>query len=115
MKSRRDLLLATGLALVSVAAFLALRPAPAAEPAAPADSTAAAVVVTATAEPSAAAASDTTVTPDIAGTSGAIERVLASTGNTEIVAPDGELELPGSVSRVLIDRRAVLTVAEEAP
>ncbi len=115
MKSRRDLLLATGLALVSVAAFLALRPAPAAEPAASADPTAAAVVATTPAEPAAVAAPGTTVTPDIAGTSVAIERVLASTGNTEIVAADGKLELPESVSRVLIDRQAVLTVEEEAP
>ncbi|MBA2337826.1 MAG: hypothetical protein H0V96_08740 [Acidimicrobiia bacterium] len=113
MPGRRHLLLATGVALVSVAAFLALRLGAAGEPADPADPPTT-TFPTAAAAPLAAAAPSTTVTPDI-GTSGAIERVLASTGNTEIVAADGIDDLPESVTRVLIDRRAVLTVAEEAP
>ncbi len=44
-----------------------------------------------------------------------MSRVLAQSGNTEVVDPEDLADLPESVVRVLIDRQAVLTLPEDTP
>jgi hypothetical protein len=44
-----------------------------------------------------------------------VSRVLAQSGNAEVVDAEELADLPESVARVLIARRAVLTVPEETP
>jgi hypothetical protein len=101
MAGKRDLWLAAGVALMALAGFLVLRPQP--EPVVDDRPIDAAVVVT-----------TTTAGPLLGELAGSVDRVLTDAGNAEVVAPSELSQLPASVVRVLIDRRAVLRLAEEA-
>ena len=103
MERHRDLWLATGVALLSLAGFLVLRPQPAPQ-----------VVEGAAPEPAIVAAT-TTAAPLLESVGPSVSRVLAQSGNTEVVDPEDLADLPGSVVRVLIDRQAVLTLPEDTP
>ena len=103
MERHRDLWLAAGVALVSLAGFLVLRPQPSPH-----------VAEDGALEPAIVAATSTTA-PLLESVGASVSRVLAESGNTEVVDPDQLADLPGSVVRVLIDRRAVLTLPEDTP
>jgi hypothetical protein len=103
MERHRDIWLATGVALISLAGFLVLRPQPAVD-----------VVDEAALDPAVVGAT-TTSAPLLDGVGASVNRVLAESGSTEVVDPGQLADLPGSVVRVLVDRQAVLTLPEDTP
>lgn len=102
MRSPRDLWLVGGVALMALAGFLVLRPQPVqvAEPDVPA--------------PRAIEATSTTA-PLVESLPESVSRVLADSGSAQVVDAGELAEVPDSVARVLIDRRAVLTLPEDTP
>jgi hypothetical protein len=102
MERHGDVWLAVGVALLSLAGFLVLRPQPAPQ-----------AVEGAAGEP--AIVATTTTGPLLESVAPSVSRVLAQSGNAEVVDAEELADLPESVARVLIARRAVLTVPEETP
>jgi hypothetical protein len=102
MERHRDVWLAAGVAILSLAGFLVLRPQPAPQ-----------AVEDAAGEP--AFVATTTSVPLLESVAPSVNRVLAQSGNAEVVDAEELADLPESVARVLIARRAVLTLPEETP
>ena len=105
MRPTRDFWLFTGVTLVSLAGFLVLRP----QPVVPV------VEPPAVVAPASAPVPTATTEPLVDTLSESVNRVLATAGSAEVVDPAELSALPDSVVRVLVDRRAVLTLPEDAP
>ena len=105
MRPPRDFWLFTGVTLVSLAGFLVLRP----QPVVPV------VEPPAVVAPASAPMPTATTEPLMDTLSESVNRVLATAGSAEVVEPAELPALPDSVVRVLVDRRAVLTLPEDAP